>query len=271
MERLIDHLWQELNLPDTTQLNSRIYKKTLLDSVDLSSADKKVINEDIDTLIWRNTLKPETINIPKLESNELDYPEIAIIQVALKESNPSEKQNSDRRIQRLVELIQRAIPYPLLLVITINNRLWLSLANKRQSLADHQKLTVESFFNSHWIDGDRLLPIERDFLNTLKIDQLDWGNYYRFYQGLVNRLVALQAARHTGQFQLESPHPERANENSGTPSGRQSVLREIEQLEEEYNRLRGTLKKESQFNRRLTLNMQIKQCQQQIQRLTDHL
>lgn len=251
-----------MNLPDSCLLNSRIYKKMLLESADLSSNDKKVITEDIDTLVWRYTLKPETINIPKLQTDELDYPEIAVTHVSLK---------STKRSKRLVEIIQRAIPYPLVLIISYDNTLWLSLANKRQSLADSQKLMVEAFFDSNWIDGSAPDPIEQKFIASLDSKQLDWSNFYTFYQGYIARMLALQAARHTGQFRLENPPEVDATTSVEPVRDRQTLLQNIRKLEEEESSLKASLKQETQFNRRLALNMSIKRCQQQIHKLTNDL
>ncbi len=261
-QHITEQLWQSMNLPESCLLNSRIYKKMLLESTDLSNNDKKVITEDIDTLGWRYTLKPETISIPKIQTDEFDYPEIAVIHVTLK---------SPKRVKRLVEIIQRAIPYPLALVISHDNRLWLSLANKRQSLADSQKLMVEAFFDSNWIDGNSSDPIEQAFIASLDCKQLDWTNFYTLYQGYVERMLALQAARHTGQFRLQNPHEVDANANASPTRDRQTLLQDIRQLEEEESSLKTSLKSETQFNRRLALNMSIKRCQQQIQKLTNDL
>ncbi|MBW9258593.1 MAG: DUF4391 domain-containing protein [Candidatus Thiodiazotropha sp. (ex. Lucinisca nassula)] len=266
-QHITEQVWQSLNLPESCLLNSRIYKKMLLESADLSSNDKKVINEGIDTLVWRYTLKPETINIPKLQTDEFDYPEIAVIHVTLKSDNGK----CFKHVKRLVEIIQRAIPYPLVLVISHDNMLWLSLANKRQNLADSQKLMVEAFFDSNWIDGSVPDPIEHDFIGSLGSKQLDWSNFYTFYQGYVDRMLALQAARHTGQFRLENQHEVNANESVNPTRDRQTLLQDIRQLEEEESSLKTSLQKETQFNRRLALNMSIKRCQQQIQKLTNDL
>lgn len=261
-QHITEQVWQAMNLPESCLLNSRIYKKMLLESADLSSNDKKVVTEDIDTLVWRYTLKPETINIPKLQTDELDYPEIAVIHVTLK---------STKRAKRLVEIVQRAIPYPLVLIISHNNTLWLSVANKRQSLADSQKLMVEDFFDSNWIDGAEIQTVEQEFIASLDSKQLDWTNFYTFYQGYVAGMLALQAARHTGQFRLENLHEVDATTSVGPTRDRQTLLQDIRQLEEEESSLKASLKKETQFNRRLALNMSIKRCQQQIQKLTNDL
>ena len=259
---ITEQVWQAMNLPDSCLLNSRIYKKMLLESADLSSNDKKVVTEDVDTLVWRYTLKPETINIPKLQTDEFEYPEIAVIHVTLK---------SSKRAKRLVEILQRAIPYPLALIISHDNMLWLSLANKRQSRADSQKLMVEAFFDSNWIDGAAPESIEQEFIASLDSKQLDWTNFYTFYQGYVARMLALQAARLTDQFRLEYPQNSDTATSAGQTRNRQTLLQNIRQLEEEVSSLKASLKIETQFNRRLALNMSIKRCQQQIQRLTNDL
>lgn len=264
---ILDQFWQTMNLPDSCLLNSRIYKKTLLESIDLSSADKKLVNEDIDTLVWRYTLKPETIQIQRFQSEELDYPEIAVIHLTLK----AEAGKNLKRLKRLIELIQRAIPYPVVLVTSLGNQLWVNLANKRQSMADRQKLTVESFFDSGWLNGDHLQPVEQAFIESLPSQQLDWTNFFTFYQGLVDRLIALEAARHTGQFHLEDAPDRESNDHKAPRQARKTLLENIRQLEEEQNSLKAELKKETQFNRRLELNMNIKRCQQAIQKLTSNL
>lgn len=258
---IIELLWQAMNLPESCLLNTRIYKKMLLESSEISKNDKKIVTEDIDTLIWRYTLKPETINIPKLQTEDLDYPEIAVIHIVLK---------SPKRVKRLVEIIQRSIPYPLVLIISHDKKLWFSLANKRQSMADSQKLMVENFFDSNWIDGYDLQPIEQEFIDSIDSKQLDWTNFHAFYQGLVERLLALQVAQLTGKFRLECTGRVSSEIKENVPD-RRMLLQNIRQLEEKTNNLKASLNKETQFNRRLELNMNIKHCEEQIKQLTNEL
>ena len=260
---LIEQFWQVLNLSESCLLDSRIYKKMLLENADLAAKDKKLINETIESILWRYTLKPETINIPAYQTEELDYPEIAIILVTLKNAKLK-----DGQIKRLVEVIQRAIPYPLLLVITIDDKVWLSLANKRQNLADSTKLTVDYFFDSEWIDNNALQTIEGQFINSLNSKDFDWTNMYTFYQSLVDRVLALQAARHTGEYLLKK---QTAHADGNNKANRLNRLLDIKKIEEQQNQFKAELKNETQFNNKLNLNIRIKKCQQQIQRLSKGL
>jgi len=257
---LINRFWQVLNVPDTCLLDSRIYKKMLLENADLVTRDKKLVNESIESLLWRYTLKPETINIPAHQTKELDYPEIAIILVSLK---------TDKQAKRLVEIIQRAIPYPLLLIMTIDDRVWVSLASKRQSLADSVKLTTDHFYDSDWMDGSKLQPIEEQYIESLNNKDFDWTNIYTFYQSLIDRVVALQAARHTDEYLIKK-HSDQLEAKSNS-ANRQNRLADIKKIEEFESQLKAELKKETQFNSKLNLNVRIKECQQQIQQLTKDL
>jgi hypothetical protein len=58
---LVEDFYNRLGLPVQTRLGARIYKKQLLENAELTATDRKWINEDIDTVEWRHTLKPATI------------------------------------------------------------------------------------------------------------------------------------------------------------------------------------------------------------------
>ncbi|MFK5947760.1 MAG: DUF4391 domain-containing protein [Methylococcales bacterium] len=257
---LINRLWQVLNVPDTCLLNTRIYKKMLLDNTELTAKDKKLINDVIDAANWRYTLKPETINIPSYQTEALDYPEIAIIHISLK---------SDKQTKRLMGIIQRVIPYPLLIVVNYKNNIWFNLANKRQSLADSHKLTIEESFDSEWINEDSLTDIEEQFIQSLVCKEFDWTNMYCFYQSMVQRLLAFQTAQYTDEFVIKKQLS--VNENNKNDINQQAQLTKIKSIEQQQNQLKVELKKESQFNEKLNLNMRIKQYQQQIEQLTQEL
>ena len=65
---------------------------------------------------------------------------------------------SDRRgsfIKPLqAEVVQRAIPYPLVIVFEYEQSLDISLADKRINRADSSKLTVAHFYESGWLSTD---------------------------------------------------------------------------------------------------------------------
>ena len=75
----------------------------------LDAADKASLKDDIDKIRWLYTLKPSTINIAPYSDNERDYPEVAVLHFDLSGIN---------RIKRIAQFVNRAIPYPLILLFT---------------------------------------------------------------------------------------------------------------------------------------------------------
>ncbi len=192
---ILDPLWQALNLPRSCYLGNRITKKRLLSNEGLKASDKKLMTDGLDSLYWEYTLKPETINLSPLQTDTLDYGEIAVLKGGLRHP---------KRATRLAELLQRLIPYPMVLVLSYQQQFSISLALKRQNLADQQKLTVEALIHTDWLFNatpHKSLPL---FYQSLNSQQLDWGNFYLFYLSLTQRVLALQRAMMTGQFQLDT-------------------------------------------------------------------
>jgi hypothetical protein len=248
----VEFFYSKLNLPQAAYLGARIYKKQLLENADLTITDRKWVNDDIESLEWRYTLKPATINVAKYEDADREYLEIALIHIKIK---------SDTHVKRLGEVIQRSIPYPLVVVFEYDNRININLADKRVNRADASKLKVEQFFDSDWLFSNG--EIELAFLEQLNATTYSHQDLFTYYQELIRRVIALQTAKFTGKFSLTA--------NAEADKLRQENLHALKQLELQLVSLKAQVKNETQFNRKLEGNVQIKQVKQQIQQITTKL
>ena len=185
-------------------------------------------------------LKPNTINIAAFTDDDRDYGEVAILSVDL---------SSPTRVRRLATFMQKAIPYPLLLVFQHEGKVALSVAEKRINQADASKVLVEERWLSPWFDPAAPTAIEAAFLDAITLSKLPATNFYALYQALQAQVVALLAAERTGRFQAASAMV--------APLHRET-LRKIDSLEREIAELRNSLKRESQMSRRISLNSVIK-------------
>ncbi|CAA9891577.1 conserved hypothetical protein [Candidatus Methylobacter favarea] len=237
---MIEDFYKRLAIPDTCLLGKRVYKKLFYDNAPLNAADKKAFADDIEDILWRYTLKPETINIARYEDEEREYHEVAVLQVNLK---------SPKHYKRIAQIIQRAIPYPLLIVFIDGSRIALSIADKRVNRADREKIRVEAFYETDWLDLLSLSEPERAFLESCVITQFFYHNFYAFYGDLTARIIALNCARLSGTYSQDNALPREE---------RVDLLNHIRQKQLKLAELLAALKKESQFNRQLELNMQIK-------------
>lgn len=247
--------YQQLGLPEKALLQARIYKKLLLENADLTISDRKWINDDIETIEWRYTLKPATVAIPKYEDAEREYIEIALLHITLK---------ANTHVKRLSEVVQRTIPYPLIVVFEHADSFLISLADKRINRSDSSKLTVEQFFESGWLNCSAAQSeVIAQFGSSLGFTQLAQLDLYAFYQSIITRFNALEAAKHTGEYTLSA--------DVEADKLRQEHLQTLKQLELQLMSLKAQVKNETQFNRKLEGNVQIKQLKQQIQHITTQL
>lgn len=248
--------YQQLAIPDNCYRGKRIYKKLLYDNSQLSKSDQQRFSEQVDTLECRYMLDSSTLNIPKYVDELREYLEIAVIQVNLKS-----KQLSDSHRAKLAEILQRAIPYPLVLLFVYEQKIAVQLACKRINQADKSKLTLERGFDTGWIDLQQPESHQQAFLSDFVITHCSTTNLYKLYQDLVNRIVALNCAEISGQYQP----------SKNTAQTRQAKLDQFRSHQQQVSQLRTELNSETRFNRKVELNMQIKQLEKHLQSLKQQL
>jgi len=232
-----------LDLPAAARVDRRVAKTLLLEHGAPTAADKRHINEGVEQIQWVAALKPTTIGVAAHRDAARDYLEIAVLRVALR---------ANAKIPRLVELLHRAVPYPLLVVAELGDRVNLSLAHKRWSQGEAGKTVLEGEPVAIECprDGD---PFEPALVATLALGRQPQASLLTLYQGWVDVLLALEAARRSGRFEIPDVAERRA--------ARREALRDCARLEAEMARLRAAAAKERQMPRQVELNLELKRAE----------
>ena len=233
-----------LDLPTSSRVDQRVAKKLLLENGAPTAADKRIINEGIEELLWLAALKPTTIGVPVYRDDTREYLEIAVLRLTLRTA---------AKATRLVELVHRAVPYPLLLLTEQGQRSGLSAAHKRWSQGEAGKTVLEGdVVAAEWDaehDDERLAA----FRDALALGKQPRTTLHALYQGWIDTLLALQAARVTGAFAVAATAEHAAL--------RRDALQECARLDAEIARLRATAAKEKQMSRRVELNLELKRVE----------
>jgi hypothetical protein len=239
-----DTLIDALDLPAGSRVDQRVPKKLLLENGAPTVADKRIISDGIEELLWLAALKPTTIGVPEYRDDVREYLEIAVLRVTLRPAG---------KATRLVELVHRAVPYPLLLLTEQGERFGLSAVHKRWSLGETGKTVLEGdVVAAEWDaddDGQRW-PAFRD---ALALGKQPRTTLNALYQSWIDTLLALQAARVTGAFTLAA--------DAEHAAVRRGALEECARLDGEIARLRATAAKEKQMSRRVELNLELKRVE----------
>ena len=229
--------YDALHIPQPCLVDKSVAKKLFAETSDLSKADKTLLSEAAEKITWKYCLKNEFIPIQPYADEVRDYPEVEVLEVSL---------TAEKGLRRLAEIVMRAIPYPMLLVFRLGNQVQVWMAHQRLSLADREKVTLEEFASTAWH------PEDAPFWTALDIRELRFTNFFDFYTDWVDRL-SVQNAREKMQV----------SEDLTGEEARQ-LLAQREQVEKEIAALRAELKKETQFSRKVELNMKIKKLEGEI-------
>lgn len=188
---------------------------------------KDLFVEQVDQIVWRYKLAPETINLPAKPG----VPEIQVFAIQLK----TQELHHD-----VLRCIDDAVQFPIIFEVTQgqrgNARTQLVAAYKRPSEADSASWVFSEYFESGWI----LATTERIPLPLA----LDLGG---LYEQLLRQLVPVDA---------------RLNESLAA-----LIIRaeQVKAKEREVAQAQMRLAKEKQFNRKVEVNSRLRQLATELQ------
>jgi hypothetical protein len=243
-----------LALPPDARVDQRVPKKLLLEQGAPTAADKRQIGNGIEEMFWIAALEPTNIGVPEYRDAVREYLEIAVLTVVLR---PAAKPT------RLVELIHRAIPYPVILAAEHGETISLSLAHKRWSQGETGKTVLEGEVVSVEWNHETHERHETDFLAAVGLARQPRGHLYAVYQGWMDCQTALAAARITGVFAA----PNSADRTAALRDGLDAHAR----LNRELIALRAQAEREKQLNRRVELNLEIKRLEAELKSVDQRL
>lgn len=241
-----------LSFPVEAKVEQRIPKKLLVEQGAPTAADKRQIQDGIDDLYWVAALKPTNIGVPVFRDSEREYLEVAILTVNFR---------SNAKVTRLLELIHRAVPYPVLLVAAFHEAdkpcLSVSAAHKRFNQNEAGKFVVDEVLATSPIALDSMSSVSvQAFLGALDLSGQPSRDLFTLYQGWVDCIVGLAVAGVAGHF-VRPSSPEQTRQMRDIMQNRSRLLSELVVL-------RSQASKEKQINRLVELNLSIKRLEAQL-------
>ncbi len=204
------------NLPKTTEVNRTIPKKKFYEKAEITPALKEAFVNDIEKIVWANKLSADTLNI----DSGSDIKEIEVFHILLKNKNFN---------QKILDAIDKAIPYYILFVLDYNGRQQIWIGYKEKTTNSNNKAKIIKYFKNEW---------QNDITLTLRGTKLD-SIYENFLSQLSDGLI------------------DTSSEEDLKTKVNQTV--EIQKLEKEIEKLTTKLHREKQFNRQIEINKEIKQ------------
>lgn len=256
VQALTSMLISALGLPTSCRVDQRVPKKMLVENGAPTSADKRLINESIEEFQWLAALKPNTVGVAEYRDDCREYSEVAVLYIIMRKGPEGKGAGAARvaqhirptNITRLAELVHRAVPYPVVLLLAAPQGLFLSLAHKRWAQNEAGKVVLDG--EPVTVDVALDLTADHPFMQALALSRQPQTSLLALYQGWMDGLTAWQAAKYTGTF-TPTVTPAQA-------AARRNALRTCQYLEQESTRLRAQAAKEMQLAKQVELNLALK-------------
>lgn len=241
----VETFYDQLGLPEASLIDKRIFKRMVLDHGQLTAADKKTLSGEVTRLTWKYTLKASTVQVLPYEDDEREYLEVAVVEVVFR---------SRGRATRVAEMVQRAIPHPVLLVLVEGAGFGVSVAHKRFSRAEKGTIVAEDHLCSPWMDQLQS-DTDRAFCKALALKNLSQIDFYALYRSMADAVLGRCCAELTGHFAVGVGE---------ATTDRKVRLEQCHTLEREIASLRVSIRSEDRFSDKVELNTQIKRLEDRL-------
>jgi hypothetical protein len=238
----VDMVIDALGLPPESRVDQRIAKKLLVENGAPTAADKKAINDGIEELSWIAELKSSNCGVPVYKDKEREYIEVAVLALSFRNGT----KGGGASESRIIELVHRAIPYPVFLIASQAERIMLSLAAKRWAQNEGGRVVL---------DGEPVVvkyedrPWNGDFLTGLSLGKQERRDFRSLYQSWTAQLVGYRVALVCDEFGN--------SEGARDLDGDTEALNEYARLQASLSALRSLVQRETQINRRVEINLEI--------------
>lgn len=129
-----------MNLPKKTFVGKKIPKQKFYNNIDLKASVKKKFIDIFESITFLNKFSSDTLGI--IKSKEVE--EIFIFDIKLKKDFYFDK------IEPLLEIIDKSIPYPILFRFELDSRIIFKIASKRRSESNVNNSIVDFYMTKEF-------------------------------------------------------------------------------------------------------------------------
>lgn len=252
-EEIIRHI----GLPDEAVVDRRVPKLVLSAQAGATAKERRLIKQEVESLLWTAVLKPSTVGIRPYSDAECDFSELSVLVLRIREA---------RWCRQLQETVHRSVPYHSLLLTETTDAISVSVANKRRSKSENDRFILDGEVIWTQMGADDPDAFNEEFGTSMSLQTASRQTLRELYLSWINSIVSLEAARITGTFLL--------SRRAETAEARSSALRAYLTSQREAEAIRKKAKRETQAGRQVELNLalqDLKNRQERAVRTLNHL
>lgn len=225
----------------TEKSGQKIPKETIYKQAKPTSDVKRIFIQQVDQIIWRYKLSPDTLNIAINDK----ISEIQVFDIIL-------KQECDAINEQVLSTLDKTIPSSIYFRVFYTNthrmKMQCAMADKRINKRDEEQMVVRDYFLGPKVDVEFNQSLYLPYLTETKS------------LPVVIDMAGLHKALLQGLLDEPALHDE-------TLEQQLNRIAKLQTLQTKLTKTQATIRKEKQFNRKVELNKTLNQVKQKIKEL----
>ena len=239
-----------LDLPVKSVVNKKLPKNQIQGKVDKKSSD--ILTKDVEGIYIYSVLNKSTSNIMPYQNEDFNISEVMVLEVKLREI---------KNINTIRKIFHNIIPNPIILVLSYEGKIEISVGMKRLNKNDSMKVILGDIVLTKFIDLVNTKSYEKKFLEQIKITSLPQLNLYELYKSLENHIVLTKFFEVVDDYIVGVDKIDKALE----------LLNKYEKFEEEINTYEKNKKAEVNFGRQMEWHVKIKKLEKKLDSLKEEM
>ncbi|MDK0955781.1 DUF4391 domain-containing protein [Clostridium perfringens] len=239
-----------LDLPVKSIINKKLPKNQIQGKVDKKSSD--ILTKDVEGIYIYSVLNKATSNIMPYQNEDFNISEVMVLEVKLREI---------KNINTIRKIFHNIIPNPIILVLSYEEKIEISVGMKRLNKNDSMKVILDDIVLTKFIDLVNTESYEKKFLEQIKITSLPQLNLYELYKSLENHIVLTKFFEVVDDYIVGVDKIDKALE----------LLNKYEKFEEEINTYEKNKKAEANFGRQIEWHVKIKKLEKKLDSLKEEM
>ena len=239
-----------LDLPVKSVVNKKLPKNQIQGKVDKKSSD--ILTSDVEGIYIYSVLNKSTSNIMPYQNEDFNISEVMVLEVKLREI---------KNINTIRKIFHNIIPNPIILVLSYEGKIEISVGMKRLNKNDSMKVILGDIVLTKFIDLVNTESYEKKFLEQIKITSLPQLNLYELYKSLENHIVLTKFFEVVDDYIVGVDKIDKALE----------LLNKYEKFEEEINTYEKNKKAEANFGRQMEWHVKIKKLEKKLDSLKEEM
>lgn len=240
-------------IPSQAEINIPIKKKAFTDKISLSATEKRLVQDDIESIVMRGLFQTQTIGLQNYKNNHHNYNQIIISEVNIK---------SIENIKTICYLVQKIFPAHMFLIVQSDNKYCINWCDKRVAYSNTDKMIVDNLTFTRWFKPDPNDRIITDWLKSLDVTCPMCHNLKDLFDSIVNKLSLLSVADEIGYF---------VNIDKRSIDDYKLILKQLEINRENQTLLLNKIQEETLFDRKMEWAFKLKSLQQKESELKKEL